>query len=427
MRPRSGSKPGQPVRRPILDYHPRPVARTAAAFRPPEEVAAQEDAQPEPEEEINMQDEAQQGNAGKTKKPRRSLKEWLKSRTKKQWAIIIVVAVVVLGGIGTGTYLLFFHKKPVPVAVVVKKQVRVAPKPTTVPSSLTGLQVDPAINQRPVTAVMIENSDDARPQSALDQAGVVFEAVAEGGITRFEALFQDTQPGYIGPVRSVRPYYIQWGMGFDAAIAHVGGSPEALQDMKDWKAKDLDQFAYGGYYQRIGSRVAPHNVYTSMSQLNEIEGKNSYGAANFTALPRKKDAPVKAPNAASVDVNISSADFNSHYDYVAATNNYKRSEAGVPHMVVDQNGTQTQLQPKVVVVLTMAQGLEADDHHTSYGTIGTGHAYIFQDGTVTEGTWKKSSSQENFTFTDGSGKAIALNAGQTWVAIVGDTSDVTYK
>ena len=436
MRPRPGTGHHNPARRPILSYHPRPTTTQHHAqpqFRPPEEVAAQETAQeatpesgPDTEEHIDMHEPDAQQQAA-PKKPRRSLKEWLKSRTKKQWIIIIVVAVLVLGGLGTGAYFLFFHKKPAPVAMVVKKQVKVAPKPTTMASNLTGLQVDPSVNQRPVTAVMIENSEDARPQSALDQAGVVFEAVAEGGITRFEALFQDTQPGYIGPVRSVRPYYIQWGMGFDAAIAHVGGSPEALQDLKDWKTKNLDQFAYGSYFQRIGSRVAPHNVYTSMSQLNEIESKNSYGAASFTSLLRKKDAPLKTPNAGSIDVNISSADFNSHYDYDAATNSYKRSQAGGPHMVVDQNGTQTQIQPKVVVALTLTQGLEADDHHTSYGTIGTGHAYIFQDGTVAEGTWKKSSNQENLSFTDSTGKPIALNAGQTWFAIVGDTSDVTYK
>jgi len=119
----------------------------------------------------------------------------------------------------------------------------VVAKPTTEASKLTGVQVDPAVNQRPTTAVMIENSTAARPQSGLDQAGVVFEAIAEGGITRFEAIYQDSQPAYLGPVRSVRPYYIQWALGFDAAIAHVGGSPEALSDIKTWNAKDLDQFA----------------------------------------------------------------------------------------------------------------------------------------------------------------------------------------
>jgi len=360
------------------------------------------------------------------KKHRRSLKAWLRSRSKKQWAVIIIILVLVLAGLGGGAYALFFHKSK-PVVSVAPKKMAPAVVSNTVASNLTGMQVAPEVNQRPVTAVMIENSEDARPQSGLDQAGVVFEAVAEGGITRFEALFQDTQPAYLGPVRSIRPYYIQWGMGFDAAIAHVGGSPEGLQNMKDWKVKDLDQFAYGGYYQRIASRAAPHNVYTSMSQLNAIESKAGYGAASFTSLARKKDAPSKTPNASSINVNISSSDFNSHYDYDPATNSYKRSQAGAPHMVVDQNGTQTQITPKTVVVLSMSQGLEADDHHTSYGTIGTGHAYIFQDGTVTEGTWKKSSSQQNFTFTDGNGKPIGLNAGQTWIAVVGDTSDVSYK
>src|SRR5581483_6348891 len=117
-----------------------------------------------------------------------------------------------------------------------------AQQPTTVASTLTGLPVDPSVNKRQVTAVMIENSLDARPQSGLDQAGIVFEALAEGGVTRFMALFQDTQPDYIGPVRSARPYYIQWLLGYDAAYAHVGGSPDALNDITAWHVKDLNQF-----------------------------------------------------------------------------------------------------------------------------------------------------------------------------------------
>jgi len=125
------------------------------------------------------------------------------------------------------------------------------PAPTTVASTLSGLQVDKSVNQRPVTGVMIENSPDARPQSGLDQASVVFEAIAEGGITRFLTLFQDTQPDYLGPVRSARPYYVQWCMGFDCSLAHVGGSPEALADIPAWGTKNLDQFANSGSFQRL--------------------------------------------------------------------------------------------------------------------------------------------------------------------------------
>ena len=360
------------------------------------------------------------------KKPRRSFKRWLKTRTKKQWVAIILLLILVLGGIDAGVYFLFLkHDKPVVTTVVKKKAA--PPKSTTVASNLSGLQVAPSVNERPVTAVMIENSTFARPQSGLDQAGIVFEAVAEGGITRFEALFQDTAPSYIGPVRSVRPYYIQWGMAFDAAIAHVGGSGEALQDMKDWKVKDLDQFANGAYYQRISSRDAPHNVYTSMSQLNDLETKKGYGTAKFTSFLRKGEEPSRTPNATSIDVAISGSLYNSHYDYDATKNAYKRSEGGAPHMEVDGNGAQTQIEPKVVITLTMQQGIEADDTHTAYNTIGSGHAYIFQDGKVTEGTWKKAANGENFTFTNLSNQPIKLNPGQTWITAVGDTSYVSYK
>lgn len=403
-------------------HQPPPVHQhqpPSPAFQPPEVVAAQ-DEQTE-EEQIDMHD----GLNEKPKKQRRSLKEWLKSRTKKQWIIISAVAAVVLFGGSATAYALLHHKTPIK-TVVVKKQTAVA-KPTTEASKLTGLQVDPVVNQRPTTAVMIENSTFARPQSGLDQAGVVFEAVAEGGITRFAAIFQDTQPAYLGPVRSVRPYYVQWALGFDAAIAHVGGSPEALSDIKTWNAKDLDQFANGSYYQRIGSRDAPHNVYTSMSQLNDLESKKSFGAATYTGFTRKKDQPLKTPMPGSIDFKISSSDYNVHYDYDSTTNSYKRSEGGAPHMAVDQSGTQTQITPKVVIALTMQQGLEPDDKHTSYGTLGSGHAYIFQDGYVVEGTWHKNTNTDNFTFTDNNGKIVDLNAGQTWISVVGNTNDVSYK
>jgi hypothetical protein len=352
---------------------------------------------------------------------------WYKRITRKQWIIIGVAAgVVVLGG-GAVAYKMLHKSKPKPVVHTVVKP---APKPQSAPlvSNLTGLPIpDKSINDRPVTAVMIENSLDARPQSGLDQAGVVFEAVAEGGITRFLTLFQDSQPDYIGPVRSVRPYYIQWLAGFNAAVAHAGGSPEALNDLKAWGIPDLDQFANGAYYQRITSRYAPHNLYTSMDQLHQLESKKGIGAPSYTSLVRKKEAPKATPNAKSIDFNISGFYYNAHFDYDAGSNTYKRSEGGKPHMAAAKDGKQTQLAPKVVVALTMPQGIEADDLHTSYGTIGSGHAFIFQDGGVSEATWHKGANNEQFTFTDGQGKPIGLNPGQTWFTAVGSNDKVKYN
>lgn len=402
-------------------------------FKTPDEVANNESGQP-----VDSADKTGAAKFGRTKadgsKPGQKLHHrlnyWWKSLSKKQKILVLSAAVLILGiAIGGSVLAITHHHKPAPIAAVKPKpKVVIPPKPTTVASNLTGLQVDPSVNQRPVTGVMIENSPDARPQSGLDQAGVVFEAVAEGGITRFLAIFQDTQPGYLGPVRSVRPYYIQWSQGFDAAIAHVGGSPEALQDMKDWNVKDLDQFYNGSYYQRITARYAPHNVYTSIAQLNQLEASKGYGAVQFTGFARKVDQPIKTPTASSIDLRPSSGNlYEVHYDYVAASNNYKRSEDNAPHMEVDANGVQTQITPKVVVALIMHQGIEADGEHTSYATIGSGQAYVFQDGEVTTGNWTKASNTAQIVLTDASSKPIELDAGQTWFTILGDATDVSYK
>jgi len=342
---------------------------------------------------------------------------------KKEY-IAAAVVVILLGG-GFAAWSLTRSSPPPPKAVhkaVTVKKV-LPPTPTTVPSALTGLPVSPSLNQLPVTGVMIENSDFARPQSGLGQAGVVFEAIAEGGITRFLALFQDTSPANVGPIRSARPYYEQWALGFDAGYAHVGGSPEALADIKTWNVRDLDEFYNSGYYHRISSRQAPHNVYTAITTLNQLETKKGYTGSTFTSFPRKVDAPAKQPTAKTINLTLSGPDFNVAYAYSPVTNSYARSEGGAVQM--DAN-TNTQVSPKVVIALVMHYSLEADGYHSDYTTIGSGPVYVFQDGTVTTGQWTKGSNAGQFTFTGSDGKPIKLNAGQSWLTAVATTNDVSY-
>ncbi|MGH7241251.1 MAG: DUF3048 domain-containing protein [Candidatus Saccharimonadales bacterium] len=365
---------------------------------------------------------------------------------KKEWLIIALV--IVLLGAGGAAIWSMTHRNVKPVANHIAKKVVLKPAaPTTVASTLSGLQVAPAVNDRPVTGVMIENSLDARPQSGLDQASVVFEAVAEGGVTRFLALFQDTQPDYIGPVRSARPYYIQWCMSFDCSYAHVGGSPDGLADIKTWGTKDLDQFANSGAYQRISSRYAPHNVYTSIANLNNLETSKGFGKSSFTGFSRKTDQPYKAPSptatgkaaknqdtrtaATSIDFTLSGAYYDPHFDYDAASNSYKRSEAGQPHMEQHQDGSQVQITPKVVIgmVVPMSQGaLDASGaYYSNYQAVGSGDAYVFQDGTVSKVHWSKPDVKSALSFTDDTGKPFKLNAGQTWITAITDASKASYK
>lgn len=200
-------------------------------------------------------------------------------------------------------------------------------------SPLNGLEVaDEAATKRVVTAVMIENSPDARPQSGLAEADLVFEAVAEGGITRFIALYQPSRPALVGPVRSLRPYYADWAAAFNPSVAHVGGSPEALNMIRSGNyGNDIDQFFNAGSYWRASDRAAPHNVYTNFDRLDELNNSKNFKESVFTFSPRNDGKPVAQPDAKSIDVQVSSGIFSVSYGYDPAKNAYNRNQGGVAH------------------------------------------------------------------------------------------------
>lgn len=335
---------------------------------------------------------------------------------KRELIIGTVIFIIVLGGL-----VAFGLTRP---AVAPTKPVKPAPQPVVYTSPLTGMPVTQAQSKLPITGVMIENSDFARPQSGLSSAGVVFEAVAEAGITRFLALYQYENPANLGPVRSLRPYYLNWAMGFDASIAHVGGSPEALSDIKSWNGRDIGEFANGNYYHRISSRFAPHNMYTNLKNLQTIEKNKGYTSSNFVGFQRKKASPAKVPTARNIYFNISYPDFAVHYVYDSKSNSYTRYMAGTKH--IDAN-THKVIAPNVVIGIVVPYNIESDNYHSDYQAIGSGRAYVFQDGKVTVGSWNKSSHKSNISFKDSRGKTIALDPGQTWITALASSSNISYK
>lgn len=407
-------------------------------FVPPEEIAREEEiidmasagtSSTGKSKEKSQKLKAEERRPKGPKKPNKfkvwlsKFKAWWKRRSKKQK--IAIAAGVVLGLIlaaGGIYYVVTQRPKPQPKPTVQRQEEKKPPpKPTTEPSRLTGLTVPIEANLLPVTGIMIENSPDARPQSGLESAGVVFEAIAEGGITRFMALYQEAQPDYVGPVRSARPYYLQWLQGFDAAIAHVGGSGDALSMIHLENIKDLDQSFNGGSYHRISQRYAPHNMYTSLGSMLALSKSKGYTASNFTGFARKPDKALKPVTALSINIAISGPLYDVHYDYDNNNNNYKRSQAGAPHL--DERSGQ-QISPKVVIALVMAQG--SNGIYTTYQAVGHGVAYIFQDGGVTQGTWSKEENKTQFRFGDANGAPLGINAGQTWITIVGSPTNVTF-
>lgn len=329
-----------------------------------------------------------------------------------------------VSGIGLAAWMYY---QPVPQPLSYQKP---APKPQPKPapkfySPLTGQEVpDEAATKRQVTAIMLENSPSARPQSGLKDAGIVYEAVAEGGITRFLALYQESQPGLIGPVRSLRPYFVEWLAPYDASVAHVGGSKKALDEVRNGSYKDIDQFFNSRSYWRATDRYAPHNVYTSFERLNALNQAKGFTSSNFTGFERKPDQPSPQPNASNITVPISSDLYNSNYAYDAASNSYRRAQGGQPHLDREAG----QISPKVVVVMRVQtqRGFE-DGWREQMATTGNGDAFVFQDGTVMAATWSKAAAKEPLKLSAADGTPLKLNVGQTWLTAVSTSRTPTWQ
>src|SRR5690606_5733597 len=155
------------------------------------------------------------------------------------------------------------------------------------------------------------------------------------------------KPKLVGPVRSLRPYYVDWLAPYNASVAHVGGSKAALDEIRNGRYRDIDQFFNAGTYWRASDRYAPHNVYTSFERIDQLNRQKGYTESSFRALPRKDDSPAKEPTATSINVSISGPVYDSSYQYQSKTNSYLRSQGGAPH----NDREAGQINPKVVIVM----------------------------------------------------------------------------
>lgn len=346
------------------------------------------------------------------------------SKLSKKQKISLIIGIIFLILVIVFSFLFFFRKpESAPVKNPDSKSQKTEPKKKAKPekfySKLSGVEVsEKSLENAPVFGVMIENSIPARPQSGLSQAEVVFEAIAEGGITRFLALYQQNKPKLLGPVRSVRGYYIDWASGFDASIAHVGGPGDALERMRDGKHKDMDEFLNAQTFWRSKNRYAPHNVYTNFTNLSTLGSSKGWNSSNFEGFSRKEDSPAKEKNATQIQVNISGFSYNSTYVYQENCNCYLRSQAGFTH--TDANGTQ--ISTKTLIVLKMENKLAADRYHNTYRNIGSGVAIVFQDGVAQEIKWVKSSEDSPLILQNNDGSNFKINRGQSWIVAVGNST-----
>lgn len=288
---------------------------------------------------------------------------------------------------------------------------------------LTGIPIEEPLTNR-ITMVIIENHSLARPQTGLDKADLVYEVLAEGGITRFAAFYQSEFPESVGPVRSIRPYFLRLSEGFDALIVHAGWSPEAESIIKKEKLPSINGLAFEPkYFWRDKSRKAPHNMYTNFEELKAAAERLKYRTESEIPQFLFKGNLDEAKGDAASEIQIRyNSSYRVGYIYDTEKQTYSRTINEKAH--TDAITKEALTTTNVLVVMTKHKVLDSEGRLSIDITSG-GKGYLFQRGKVQEITWKN----ENGVIQPyANGQQIALYPGKTWINIVTDGAPgVTYK
>ncbi len=291
---------------------------------------------------------------------------------------------------------------------------------------LLGFSTDENMKQPQAYGMMIDNHQDAWPQAGVDKAFLVYEAPVEGGITRLLAFFSaDQSVDKIGPIRSARPYYLDWNNELDGLYGHVGGSNAALELIASGGTFDLNQYWNDAAFWRASNRFAPHNVYTSTDRLAKaIEARTQTGKyvePLYETWAFKDPDATREAQTKKIALSFGSSEYDVKWNFDPSSDRYGRSHNGVHD--VTEDGSQI-FADNVAVIVTEVSVLDSVGRR-EVRTIGQGKAFVFQDGQEIEGTWKKPSESERTKFFDLHEKEIAFNPGITWIEVIPDLSLLT--
>ena len=393
----------------------------------------------------------------KLEKPQ-GLEEPKKEPKKKGWLVFLILGILgMLGGGGMVAVVFLTPEETLP-EIIFPTIPSASTETNDNYSNLTGLPLADGVSKTaPAFCIQTPNGNDgARPQSGLTEAGVVFEAIAEAGITRFAAIYQNANAAVIGPIRSLRIYYLTWDTPFDCTIVHAGGAPDALDAVASGGYKDMSEnyaYMYRGAY---GYRRW-NNLFTTAQYLRQFSDDYGYTSSNINGFsrmtpeeskraridstvleklsitePATQSTSATSPRTTGIGVYFgSSPTFNVEYRYNADSNTYDRWYTnGEPHEVYkcpsedygepnpEDTCELTVMSPAVVVAMMVEEHRADDGYHEDIATVGSGEVHIFQNGIAINGTWNKGSWNDQIKFYDDSGNEIKLAPGQTFVEAV---------
>jgi hypothetical protein len=308
--------------------------------------------------------------------------------------------------------------------------------PTATPAPITGALALPrgSLTSRPF-AVMLDNHPDAYPQTGLNSAVIVFEALAEFGITRYMAVFA---PGIspeldeIGAVRSARPYFVEWAKGLRAVYSHAGGSPEGLllaQTSIEIINNDALRNVSSPYFRRNGERFAPHNLYTDSADIAAFAASRNAEAPDLSEVGfiLKPEAPAdQRPASQGLSYFFIYKEAYVGWSYDPASNNYFYFRGSKPHV---DRVTGEQIRFKNLVVMEVPEARIPGDPkgRIEQQVLGEGKARIFRDGTMIEATWRKEAGFAQLRFYTADGSEVPMNPGPVWIAAIPSMDNLTVE
>ena len=299
-----------------------------------------------------------------------------------------------------------------------EKEIEQAEPESTGVFPLTGIATNEETNQRPV-GVMINNHPAARPQSGLSQADIVFEILAEGGITRFLALFQSEQPEIVGPVRSAREYYFELAAGYDALYVFHGAANFVYDMIRDRGIENLNGAIHdndGYLFKRESFRKAPHNSYLLYDAVYDVAESDGYDIISTIEplhfLEDNKTLDGETANQIIVKYPVRNDADVVEYSYDQTTEKYTRFESQNQTVELD---TEEPIQIDNLFIVETYHEVIDNEGRRRVDLQDRGQAYLFQKGKIQQLEWKNENGR---IIPIKDEEPVGFVPGKTWINVV---------
>ncbi|MEI6131265.1 MAG: DUF3048 domain-containing protein [Bacillota bacterium] len=308
----------------------------------------------------------------------------------------------------------------------------VIPSPTgsPIPTPPNGF-VLPRGGVRPI-AVMIDNQGKRPlPQGGLNKAQIIYECLAEGGITRLMPVFWGNMPEMVGPVRSARDYFVQFAIEHDSIYVHIGWSPQAKALIPRLGVADVNGLYDSAFWKITNDRNNWQDKYTSFDKVMKIVASRGYANTTTKDLTFKYNSVMtplsgsSTKSAKKIGINYNFQADN-RYEYDSATKLYLRYRNGKKHM---ERVSGKQLSAGNIIVQYVSNSTIADDHKNrqELNNIGSGKGWYITCGKAVEIRWSKSGETSKTRYTYLNGGDLVLNPAQTWIQVVPPSRPVSIK